>query len=195
MEPSVSTESFITGFIENTVRPNRQMVLYAVIDKTRPPTSVDKEGALAGFLAYLNMSPANQSTEIGYVITLPQFQRTHVTSNAVGLLLNFALNTTAEGCLGLRRVQLRTSMANYTSIRTAEELGFVKEGVLRWDPVFSEKAEKQSNGRDDLPRATQGDLARDTVLFGMCWDDWFIHGRKEQVAKRMAGQGPGALES
>ena len=189
--PFTSTDSFLTDFIEGVVRPNHQMILYAVIDKTRPPTSVDKEGALAGFLSYLNTSPVNQSIEIGYILTLPPFQRTHVTSNAVGLLLNFALNTTVEGCLGLRRVQWRTSTANNASMRAAEKFGFQKEGVLRWESIFpgGRSKGKQGNGRHGPPGANDGDLARDTVVFSICWDDWFVSGKKEQVARRMAGQG------
>ena len=167
------------------------MILYAVIDKTRPPTCVDSEGALAGFLSYTNTSVVDQSTEIGYVITLPPFQRTHVTSNAVGLLLNFALNTTAEGCLGLRRAQWLTSTANKASIRTAERFGFVKEGVLKWHRVFpgGESRGKQGNGKNGFPGANDDDLGRDTVELSMCWDDWFTYGKKQQVARRMAGQG------
>lgn len=188
--PFSSAES-LHNFIEEVVRPNRQMMLYAVIDKTWPPTSLDNEGVLAGFLAYTNTSLVNQSTEIAYVITLPPFQRTHVTSNAVGLLLNFALNTTAEGGLGLRRVQWQTSTVNHASIQAAEKFGFIKEGVLRWDRVFpgGRPKGKQGSGRHGPPGANDDDLARDTVLLSMCWDDWFIHGKKEQVARRMAGQG------
>ena len=172
------------------MRPNRQMILYAVIDKTQPPTSVDKEGALAGFLSYLNTSPVNQSIEIGWILTLPQFQRTHITSNAVGLLLNFALNTTDDGGLGFRRVQWRTSTANNASIQAAEKFGFVMEGVTRWDSIIptGKSRGKQGNGKYGPPGSSDDDLARDTVVLSMCWDDWFIYGKKEQVARRMAGQ-------
>ena len=188
--PFPSTELFFTEFIEGIVRPNCHMMLYAVIDKTRPPTSVDMEGALAGFLAYTGASVVHQSTEIACVVILPPFQRTHVTSNAVGLLLNFALNTTAEGCLGLRRVQWRASTANPASVQVAEKFGFVTEGVLRWHRVFpgGRSQGKQGNDKHGPPGADDDDLAGDAVQLSMCWDDWFIHGKKEQVARRMAGQ-------
>ena len=188
----ISTELFSSNFIEGFVRPNHQMMLYTVIDKTQPQTSVDKEGALAGFLSYINMSQIHQTTEIAYVVILPRFQCTHVTSNAVGLLLNFALNTTSEGCLGLRRVQWQTSTTNNTLMRVAEEFGFVKEGVLRWERDFpgGRSKRKQGNGIHSSPGANDGDLIRDSVVFSMCWDDWFVHGKKEQVARRMAGQSP-----
>jgi len=169
------------------------MLLYAVIDKTQSSSMVDKEGALAGIISYLATSTINQSTEIGWVITLPPFQRTHVTSNAVGLLLNLALSPPAEGGLGFRRVQWMTSSANHKSIRTAERMGFLKEGVLRWDRVYpgGKTKGKQDNGKSLQSQGTEGhfnenDLGRDSVVFSICWDDWFDEGKREHVIRTMA---------
>lgn len=100
--PYYSTQIFVSEFIEDFIRPNTGILLYTVIDKTQPASGIDKDGALAGLIVYINTSPLNQSTEIGIVITLPPFQRTHVTSNAIGLLLNFAFTRPGENGLGLR---------------------------------------------------------------------------------------------
>ncbi|KAK6529514.1 hypothetical protein TWF281_008685 [Arthrobotrys megalospora] len=81
--PFVSTQSFNSEFIEAIVRPKTDMLLYAVVDKSKPPSMVDKDGALAGLIAYL-------------------------------------------------------------------------------------------------------DSGRDSVMFSMCWDDWFLDGKREYVSKRMA---------
>ncbi|KAJ6258202.1 Tyrosine--tRNA ligase [Drechslerella dactyloides] len=162
-----SAHSFVSDFIETFVRPRTDMVLYTVIDKTQPTNGVDKEGALVGLIAYISTSPVNLCTEIAFVITLPPFQRTHVTSNSVGLLLNFALNSPDEGGLGFRRVQWMTSSVNHKSIRTAEGMGFTKEGIGK------------------AAHMNEDDLGRDSVMFSMCWDDWFLEGKKEHVNERM----------
>ncbi|KAI5850550.1 hypothetical protein DFP73DRAFT_582873 [Morchella snyderi] len=178
--PFTSAAEFTTTFFDAVVRPNPTMTLYAVIDKTRPPGE-DPAGALAGIIAYINTSVLRQSTEIGYVITLPPFQRTHVTSNAVGLLLQYALDPPARGGLGLRRVQWQASTVNTASMRVAERMGFRKEGVRRWDRVFYGGGSngKQGNGRS-VPEGHGEDLGRDMVVYSVCWDDW-EEGVREKV--------------
>ena len=125
------------------------MILYAIIDKTRSPhpTSASLSHApsqvnFAGVLGYLNSCPIHLKTEIGFLIVLPPFQRTHVTTNAVGLLLLYALNLPSISDsvpfpgLGLRRVQWQTNELNAKSIRAAERMGLKMEGILRWDRVL-----------------------------------------------------------
>ncbi|KAK6511612.1 hypothetical protein TWF481_000527 [Arthrobotrys musiformis] len=190
--PFESADKFNTDFIDTFVRPKTDMLLYAVVDKSKPPTTADKEGALAGLIALLSTSPTNLCTEIGFVVTLPQFQRTHVTSNAVGLLLGLALDPPNQGGLGFRRVQWMTSSVNHASIATAEKMGFTKEGVIRWDRVYPGGAStgKQSNGKPlvvdgKASHMNENDLGRDSVMFSMCWDDWILGGMKEHVKQRM----------
>jgi RimJ/RimL family protein N-acetyltransferase len=103
-------------------------------------------GAMAGMMSYMTTSKANwvrvrrrmpyspvltrflsQSTEIGFVITLKSAQRTHVTSNAVGMLMKYALNLPSDPTfpgLGLRRVQWTCDSGNKPSLTTAKRLGF-----------------------------------------------------------------------
>ncbi|KAF3906088.1 hypothetical protein ABW21_db0208351 [Orbilia brochopaga] len=190
--PFDSAQSFVSDFIETFVRPRKDMLLYTVIDKTKPVDGVDEDGVLAGLIAYLGTSPSNLCTEIAFVVTLPPFQRTHVTSNAVGLLLNFALNSPDEGGLGFRRVQWMTSTVNYESIRTAEKMGFMREGIIRWDRLYpgGRTKGKISSGKSlqACGRAThinEDDLGRDSVMLSMCWDDWFLEGKREHVEERM----------
>jgi RimJ/RimL family protein N-acetyltransferase len=154
--------------------------VFATIDKTHPPSSVDQEGALAGVIAYLNSSTTNMATEIGLVVVLPPFQRPHVTSNAVGLLQQYALNPAPEG-LGLRRVVWMANALNVASIRAAERMSFRKEGVLRWERVFHDGVAngKQGNGRP-VPKGQEKDLGRDSIILALCWDDW-EEGAREKV--------------
>lgn len=149
-------------------------MLYAVIDKKHPKSVEDESGALAGVIAYMNSSASNLSTELGFVVTLPSFQRTHVTSNAIGLLLQYALEPGVAGGLGLRRVQWQCNSLNEASKRTAARMGFRLEGILRWDRVFAQgrSTGKVGNGRDLPPGANADDFGRDTAMYSLCWDDW-----------------------
>jgi RimJ/RimL family protein N-acetyltransferase len=138
------------------------------LDKTGPDAP-----QLAGTIGFMNTLPAHLSTEFGCVITLPRFQRTHVTANAVGLLLHLALDVPAEGGFGLRRVAWQTNALNTISMRAAERLGFRHEGVLRWDHIL--RPGKAANRMDVPLRAGDSKPDRpgtDTVRYRLCWDDW-----------------------
>ncbi|KAH7925793.1 acyl-CoA N-acyltransferase [Leucogyrophana mollusca] len=167
--PFSDTTSLLKELIEGRIQPDPAIVLFAIIDKTRPPS----ESPLAGVLGYLNTSQANLSTEIGFVIVLPPFQRTHVTTNAVGLLMLYALDLPSQGGLGLRRLQWQANVLNTKSVRTAERMGFKREGTLRWERVLPGGRGKMHNGiplREGDPRP--GTLGRDTAMLALCWDDW-----------------------
>ncbi|KAL8694826.1 MAG: hypothetical protein Q9218_000585 [Villophora microphyllina] len=184
--PYTSLSDFVTNFVEKVVDPSPSWMLYAVIDKTKPissPTN-DPDGSLAGVVGYLGSSVQHQDTEIGFVITLPAFQRTHVTSNVVGLLLHYALDGPEQGGLGLRRVQWHANSVNEASRRLAERMGFRFEGVMRWHRVFRDgvRMGKVGNGRGLPKGAEAGDLGRDTAVYALCWDDW-EDGVREQVQR------------
>jgi len=168
-----------TNFLKD---PDPGVVLFAVIDKTKPASAADPQGALAGIMCYMNTSSVNLCTEIAITI-LPPFQRTHVTSNAVGLLLQYALEPPSRSGLGLRRVQWQCSSMNAPSNRTAERMGFKKEGVMKWHRVYPEGKDKGKvhNGRE-FPRHGEQDYARDTVIYSQCWDDWEQGGRENVQA-------------
>ncbi len=178
----------MSDFLAKLTQMYHGAITYAVIDKTKPPSAEDDEGELAGMISYISTSTTHLSTEIGGVITLPAFHRTHVTSNAVGLLLEFALDSPMNGGLGLRRVQWQTSTVNTASLLLAERLGFKKEGVLRWCVVYRQGAHngKIGNGRPLPPGSNEGDLGRHTVVLSVCWDHWADGGRGkvEQVMAR-----------
>jgi RimJ/RimL family protein N-acetyltransferase len=105
----------------------------AIIDKTQPASAEDDAGELAGMLSYLNtpQPTAHLSTEIGGVVILPSYQRTYITTNAVGLMLFNAFDTVHDGGLDLRHIEWRTSTMNPASARFAETMGFRRERVLR----------------------------------------------------------------
>ncbi len=119
---------------------------------------------------------------------LPAFQRTHVTSNAVGILMNYALNLPADGGLGLRRVVWTASASNAPSVGAAKRMGFQMEGVMRWARVWPEAKIRGSGGvrvRKEDPRAKEFAYGRNVAVLSVCWDDWET-GAKEQVNAVMA---------
>jgi RimJ/RimL family protein N-acetyltransferase len=175
----------LTSFYNPIIHKNPGFVLFLLIDKTRTPSTsggiTGEEGAIAGHMAYMNTSEKNLATEIGYVLILPPFQRTHVTSNATGLMMHYMLDTPERGGLGLRRVFWQTNALNLASRRTAERLGFRFEGILRWDRVLPNNKQEFGNGikvREGDPRG-EACVGRDTAMFSHCWDDWEGGGREK----------------
>jgi RimJ/RimL family protein N-acetyltransferase len=160
-------------------------LMFVVIDKTRPSEN-GLQGTVAGQLSLMKTTASNLTTEIGFVMTLPQYQRTHVTSNAIGLLLKYALNTPTDPAapgLGMRRVDWRAHSWNKPSIATARRLGFVDEGVLRWFVLLPPGKDGDDPRKDDK---NQG-KGRHTAFLAMCWDEWEVRGRakvEEQMRRR-----------
>jgi RimJ/RimL family protein N-acetyltransferase len=64
--------------------------------------------AFAGVIGLFGASPTNLSVEIAWIVVFPEFQCTHVTSNAVGLILSYCLKLPSalpeRLALGVRRV-------------------------------------------------------------------------------------------
>lgn len=129
-------ESFLV-FFETFGRQDPSSAVFAIIDKTKSQSLSPLEskkipnGRLAGMIGWLRGPPQNLSLEVGPVIILPEFQRTFVSANVIGILLKYVLDLPSQGGLGYRRVVWQTNPLNEASIRAAEQMGFVKKGVLR----------------------------------------------------------------
>jgi len=175
-------DSFLS-MVENWFRLDPTWVLFAIIDKTKsegdPGYLVSEGGSLAGMIGLIHSSDSNLVTEIGAVVVLPPFQHTHVTPNAVGLLMQYCLSlpTAPKPGLGLRRVEWTTNPANIPSNKVAENMGMKKDGYLRWIWVLPEGKEGREGRKGEKP-------GRDSVLYAVCWDDW-EGGVREQVQKLM----------
>jgi len=74
-------------------------ILFAIHDKTRPSDKFEQAvgggGCFAGTIALINTSIPDFSTEVGFIV-FQDFQRTHVFSNAAGLLINYCLNLPSD---------------------------------------------------------------------------------------------------
>lgn len=183
--PFESTEEFVQEFWENGMKANPTSTTFTILDKVRP-LAVNGEPVIAGMVSYINSSDTDACTEIGFVVVLPQFHRTHVTSNMVGLLMHYALDLPEAGGLGLRRLQWVCNTKNYPSLKVAERMGFRFEGVLRWARVLPPNKAigyKAAPERSGDPRAGNG--GRDSAFSACCWDDW-EGGVRDWVDKVMA---------
>lgn len=169
-------------------------LLLAVVDRTRPPSPEDEDGELAGIATYLDASPGMRSAEIGLVV-LPAYQRAHVATNVVGLMLGCAFAPAARdgggdgagrGGLGLVRVTWMCSAANEASANLAEKMGFTRVGLIPYHYRFAlgKKTGKVGNGRALPPGSDPDDLWRDTILYSMSWEGWAE--AREKVEKAMA---------
>lgn len=161
--PSVAS---VDVWFEEKNRKDKARVLFAMIDKTR-------SNQVAGVVGLLNTVPENLSTELGIIMVLPAFQRTHVTRTALGLLLRYCFDE-----LRLRRVQWRTDPENIASIRACERVGFQREGIRRWERVAPPGVPGHAPRKGDpMPNCT----GWHSLTLAICWDDW-----EERVSEHVA---------
>lgn len=177
----LSTLEDIKTKIETLVRRSPNCLLFAIIDKARG-------NALAGVVSLINAMPDGLRAEIAWLVVFPEFRRSYVTDNAVGLLLNYCLELPEpppgrRPGLGFRRVEWAGQTENRPSITAAKRMGFKEECVSRWTWVLPEGAE--GNGiptRDGDPMKTRP--GRHSVIFSFCADYWESGGR-ERVQERI----------
>jgi RimJ/RimL family protein N-acetyltransferase len=164
------------------IRVDPTNVLLLIIDKTKvDPNNHDLGGGtIAGIIGLLHTSQQHLVAEIGPVVILPPVQRTHVSANAIGLMMRFCFDLPSAGGLGLRRLQWTANPVNKASIKVAEKMGFVYEGTMRWTLVLQEGKEGKGSREGD----PVGGPGRDSVLLAICWDDWEGEVR-ERVVKLM----------
>ncbi|KAF9066085.1 acyl-CoA N-acyltransferase [Rhodocollybia butyracea] len=181
--PFSSPEQFVKEFWEG-LRANPAATMFTIFDKVGP-LALDGQPVIAGMVSYVHSSDKDACTEIGFVVILPQFQRTHVTSCMVGLLMHYALDLPEDGGLGVRRLQWVCNPNNAPSRKVAERMGFRLEGIFRWDRVLPPSKAigfKEGPMRKGDPWAGNG--GRDSAYLSCCWDDWEGWAR-EQVDKVM----------
>ncbi|KAF9229873.1 acyl-CoA N-acyltransferase, partial [Melanogaster broomeanus] len=170
-------------------RRDKTAVMFAVIDTTHPDAKHPEwEGSLAGMFGLLHTDKTSLVTEIGPAIVLPAFQRTHVASHAVGLLLKHVLDIAPSG-LGFRKVKWVASPSNLPSNKLAQRMGFKLEGLIRWVLVMPRVEGYQKDGKEARAGdAGDGLLGRDSNALAVCWDDWEEGGRElvQQAFARVA---------
>lgn len=168
-----SQQEWLT-WLERDTRRNPANVYFAIIDKTRPDaTHPGWGGSLAGALGLFRCSAEHLSAEIAYVAILPAFQRTHVASNAIGILLRYCLElpSASPPGLGLRRVQWCAHTKNLPSARLAERMGFKREAWIRWPIVLPKELTRDGEKPHEDDKWPER-FGRHTLMLSVCWDDW-----------------------
>ncbi len=112
---------------------------YALIDKAT--------GRAAGVAAYLRITPAHGTIEIGHICLSPALQGSRTATEAFYLMADWAF------AAGYRRYEWKCDALNLPSRRAAQRLGFSYEGTFRQHMVYK--------GRN-----------RDTAWFAMTDRDW-----------------------
>ncbi len=99
-------------------KEKRNAYPFAIFDK--------QENRYGGCTRFGNISFEHKRMEIGWTWYHPQLQRTGLNRNCKFLLLSYAFET-----IDLNRVELKTSHTNLRSQNAMEQIGAVKEGILR----------------------------------------------------------------
>jgi len=158
------------AWYESKIATTDSETLFAILVK---PKTTDEQSVFAGIIGLQNASLINATIEIGFIAVLPAFQRTFVTTNAVGLLLMYTLDHPPDG-LGLRRCQWQGHADNEPSKRVAVRMRFTYEGIQRFQRVMP--MNKVGNGYDtsgmpDLMGRNWGP-SRDSAVFAHYCDEW-----------------------
>ena len=186
--PPVTTKEEFIEFYHKNVASVPGECLWAIIDKAAPSDQESPDRNYAGTMAMQSTSPTHASTEVG-VFVFPAFQRTHVATNAIGLVLLYTLDPPSQGGLGLRRVEWLTHSENVASRRTATRMGFEFEGIARWHRAFTSVDGKVGAPVEELEKrnGTTGEApGRHTACYAVCWDEW--DGKRVKVLGLMEGK-------
>ena len=132
-------QRFLTGILREQAAG--QTVAFAVRDRA--------SGALIGSTRFLHVEVAHRRVEVGSTWYAPEWQRTHVNTEAKRLLLAHAFEEWECLC-----VQIRTDARNERSRRAIERLGAQLDGVLRADRICDD-------GR-----------VRDTAVYSLLRAEW-----------------------
>ena len=178
--PFATLDEFL-NWVESRIRSDPTVTLFTIFNKNLKDEENDGEKiqddtlSIAGIIGLLNTSPTNLSTEIGFVITLPQFQRTHVTTHAIGVLLQWLFDD-----VRLRRIQWQADEVNKKSQNAAMRMGFRLEMVKRWDRALP-PGKEGSKPREGDPKPDW--VGRHSAVLAICWDDW--EGGGKEVVQRL----------
>ena len=88
-------------------------------------------GRILGMACYLDVQPAQGVIEIGGIWFAPEMQRTRAATEALYLMLDYAM-----GELGYRRMQWRCNALNSKSRNAAARLGYKYEGIFYNHMIF-----------------------------------------------------------
>jgi RimJ/RimL family protein N-acetyltransferase len=94
--PVIDTEADFVRELYKDISASPGDCLYAIFDKVTAPGEENTSRNYAGFISLTATNPVNAVTELGVVI-FPAFHRTHVATNAIGLMLLWTLDPPSPG--------------------------------------------------------------------------------------------------
>lgn len=165
--PFPTLSAFLTHIEKR--RRDPQVLTFAIFDQSlilpRAAPGTDeatRPERIAGQISFTKTDPVQRQAEMGAVILSPEFHRTHVMTHAGTLVLKYAF-----AALGLRRMQWYAHQFNQASPKAARRLGFLDEGVLRWEWVLPK-------GKEGLvgSEGVDGEGGRHVWVLAIGWDDW-----------------------
>jgi N-acetyltransferase len=141
--PWITTREQMRDYIETALKLQSagSALPFATFDKV--------SGRFVGSTRYGNISTEDKRVEIGWTWIAPDWQRTHINTEAKYLLFKHAFET-----LGCGRVELKTDALNEKSRNAILRIGAKQEGILR-------KHMLTPSGR-----------IRDTVYFSVIDEEW-----------------------
>ena len=93
-----------------------------------------ESGEVCGQASFLDIQPTNGVIEIGHIWFGPQLQRTRAATEALYLMIRYAMDE-----LGYRRMEWRCNALNQGSRKAADRLGFRFEGLFYNHMIFKGK--------------------------------------------------------
>lgn len=135
--------------------------LFFTVFSTRDPETgaPSREPKTAGMVSFLNIEPTHRRLELGHIWYGLAFQRTHVNTAAIALMLEHTFEE-----LSYRRAEWKCDALNARSRAAARRLGFQAEGVFRQHIIYK--------GRN-----------RDTAWFSML--DWEWPARRAALREQL----------
>lgn len=88
-------------------------------------------------------------------------------------MLQYVLDSSSDGGLGLLRVQWRLESLHKGSARVAERMGRRYEGTDMWFCLIKDgiARAKVSNGKSPPLGSDEGNMWQDKTTYSVCWDD------------------------
>ena len=137
-------------------------------------------GAVAGWLALMDIQPAHAAIELGNIWFSPRLQRSRAATEAMFVLMRHAMDE-----LGYRRLVWKCNALNAPSRRAAARLGFTYEGELRAHLVV--KGRRRDTAYFSI-LADEWPARRDLIAGWLHDDNWDHAGRpRRSLAAAMAG--------
>ncbi|WWC58062.1 uncharacterized protein I303_100597 [Kwoniella dejecticola CBS 10117] len=155
-------------------RADPTCLLLAVIDLQLEARGDD---GFAGVYGLIEVNQEYMTAVFGLINILPKYQRTHINTHAMALILSYLFEE-----VHLIRIQYDAVTYNAPSIRAAERFGFKKEGVFRNFNGIVPSHKKIKDHTMGAGKKEQKSKSQDMWVGSLTDYDWFYDGTKTKFA-------------